>query len=291
MSYIELKGVNYTYSLGEGQNLKALKNLSFSVEKGSFVALVGMNGSGKSTLSKLLNGLYLPTNKSGQVIIDGINTKEVDDAPSKSEKGESSFTVFDVRKRVGIVFQNPDNQAVATIVEDDVAFGPENIGLDREEIVERVQSALESVGMTEYATRACSKLSGGQKQRVAIAGVLAMRPDVIVFDESTAMLDPMGRHEIMAIAKSLNEQGITVIMITHNMDEAALADRVIVLRRGEIVKDGTPREVFEEDVRKYGLALPPATETANILKGQGFVFDEVVINEDELVEGICKQLR
>ena len=291
MSYIELKGVNYTYSLGEGQNLKALKNLSFSVEKGSFVALVGMNGSGKSTLSKLLNGLYLPTNKSGQVIIDGINTKEVDDAPSKSEKGESSFTVFDVRKRVGIVFQNPDNQAVATIVEDDVAFGPENIGLDREEIVERVQSALESVGMTEYTTRACSKLSGGQKQRVAIAGVLAMRPDVIVFDESTAMLDPMGRHEIMAIAKSLNEQGITVIMITHNMDEAALADRVIVLRRGEIVKDGTPREVFEEDVRKYGLALPPATETANILKEQGFVFDEVVINEDELVEGICKQLR
>ena len=290
MSYIELKGVNYSYSLGEGQSLKALKNLSFSVEKGSFVALVGMNGSGKSTLSKLLNGLYLPTNKSGQVIIDGINTKEVDDTPSKSEKGESSFTVFDVRKRVGIVFQNPDNQAVATIVEDDVAFGPENIGLDREEIVERVQSALESVGMTEYATRVCSKLSGGQKQRVAIAGVLAMRPDVIVFDESTAMLDPMGRREIMAIAKSLNEQGITVIMITHNMDEAVLADRVIVLRKGEIVKDGTPKEVFGEDVRKYGLALPPATETANVLTEQGFVFDEVIINEDELVEGICKQL-
>lgn len=287
MSYIVFDTVNYSYQLGEGQKLKALKNLSFSIEKGSFVALVGMNGSGKSTLSKLLNGLFLPTNKSGKVIVDGINTKEVDE----NKKGEDGFTVFDVRKRVGIVFQNPDNQTVATLVEDDVAFGPENVGLDRDEIIERVNSALEGVGMSEYRGRAVSKLSGGQKQRVAIAGVLAMKPDVIVFDESTAMLDPMGRREIMSIAKELNKQGITIIMITHNMDEAALCDRIIVLQRGEIVADGTPKEVFADDVPRFGLTLPPATETANLLKTKGFVFDEVVINEDELVEGICKQLR
>ena len=287
MSYIVFDTVNYSYQLGEGQKLKALKNLSFSIEKGSFVALVGMNGSGKSTLSKLLNGLFLPTNKNGKVIVDGINTKEVDE----NKKGEDGFTVFDVRKRVVIVFQNPDNQTVATLVEDDVAFGPENIGLDRDEIIERVNSALEGVGMSEYRGRAVSKLSGGQKQRVAIAGVLAMKPDVIVFDESTAMLDPMGRREIMSIAKELNKQGITIIMITHNMDEAALCDRIIVLQRGEIVADGTPKEVFADDVPRFGLTLPPATETANLLKTKGFVFDEVVINEDELVEGICKQLR
>ena len=288
MSYIVLERVNYSYSLGEGHSLKALKNLSFSIEKGSFVALVGMNGSGKSTLSKLLNGLFLPTNKSGQVIIDGINTKEVEES---SKNGDGKATIFDVRKKVGIVFQNPDNQTVATMVEDDVAFGPENIGLDREEIVERVRFALDGVGMSEYADRPVSKLSGGQKQRVAIAGVLAMRPEVIVFDESTAMLDPMGRREIMSIAKELNEQGITVIMITHNMDEAALADRIIVLQKGEIVLDGTPKEVFGEDVTRFGLVLPPATDTANMLKEKGFIFDEVVTSEDELVEGIWKQLR
>lgn len=290
MSYIVLKEVNYSYSLGEGRSLKALKNLSFSVEKGSFVALVGMNGSGKSTLSKLLNGLFLPTNKSGQVVVDGINTKEVDAGNLKDGDGKV-ITAFDVRKKVGIVFQNPDNQTVATIVEDDVAFGPENIGLPREEIVDRVYSALESVGMMEYAERPVSKLSGGQKQRVAIAGVLAMRPDVIVFDESTAMLDPLGRREIMSIAKELNDQGITVIMVTHNMDEAALADRIIVLEKGQIVLDGTPKEVFSHDVTVYGLTLPPATETANRLAEKGFAFDTTITNEDELVEGVCKQLR
>ena len=291
MSYIQLKDVNYFYQLGEGQKLKAIKNLSFSIEKGSFVALVGMNGSGKSTLSKLLNGLFLPTNKSGQVIIDGINTKDVDEKGKKGENDGNNFTVFDVRRRVGIVFQNPDNQTVATIVEDDVAFGPENMGLDREEIVERVNTALDCVAMTEYRDRAVSKLSGGQKQRVAIAGVLAMKPDVIVFDESTAMLDPLGRREIISIAKELNKQGITIIMITHNMDEAALADRIIVLQKGEIVLDGTPKEVFADDVPRFGLELPPATKLASILKDKGFIFDEVVTNEDELVEGICKQLR
>ena len=172
-----------------------------------------------------------------------------------------------------------------------IPFGPENIGLDREEIIDRVDTALEGVAMTEYRSREVSKLSGGQKQRVAIAGVLAMKPEVIVFDESTAMLDPIGRREILAIAKDLNKQGKTIIMITHNMDEAVLADRIMVLQRGEIVLDGTPKEVFADGVARFGLQLPPATATANILKEKGFIFDEVVINEDELVEGICKQLR
>ena len=172
-----------------------------------------------------------------------------------------------------------------------MAFGPENIGLPREEIVERVTSALESVGMQDYKDRPVSKLSGGQKQRVAIAGVLAMRPDVIVFDESTAMLDPLGRREIMSIAKELNNQGITVIMVTHNMDEAALADRIIVLSKGEVALDGTPKEVFSQDVTRFGLTLPLATETANRLSAVGFDFDGAMINEVELVEGICKQLR
>ncbi len=289
MSYIVLKGVNYSYPIEEGSSLKALKNLSFSIEKGSFVALVGMNGSGKSTLSKLLNGLFLPTNKAGQVIIDGINTKSV--ADGDVEIDGNVVSAFDIRKKVGIVFQNPDNQTVATIVEDDVAFGPENIGLSREEIVDRVYSALEAVDMCDYANRPVSKLSGGQKQRVAIAGVLAMRPEVIVFDESTAMLDPIGRREIMSIAKKLNSQGITVIMVTHNMDEAALADRIIVLEKGEIVLDGTPKEVFSKDVTRYGLTLPPATETANLLESRGFAFDSTIIDEDELVEEVCKQLR
>lgn len=290
MSYIVLKGVNYSYSLGEGRSLKALKNLSFSVEKGSFVALVGMNGSGKSTLSKLLNGLFLPTNKAGHVIVDGVDTKEVDEGTVKDSDG-NEITAFDIRKKVGIVFQNPDNQTVATMVEDDVAFGPENIGLPREEIVDRVHSALESVGMMDYSNRPVSKLSGGQKQRVAIAGVLAMKPEVIVFDESTAMLDPIGRGEIMSIAKELHRQGITVIMVTHNMDEAALADRIIVLSKGEIALDGSPKEVFSHDVTAYGLTLPPATATANMLVDKGFAFDGTITNEDELVEGICKQLR
>lgn len=272
MSYISLKGVSYSYPLGESHSLKALKNLSFSVEKGSFIALVGKNGSGKSTLAKLLNGLFLPT--SGEVVVDGM--------PTSDEK----FT-FEIRKKVGMVFQNPDNQTVATMVEDDVAFGPENIGVPREEIIERVNSALEAVGMQEYRNRPVSKLSGGQKQRIAIAGVLAMRPEVVVFDESTAMLDPVGRKEIMAIAKSLHEKGITVINITHNMDEASLADRIIVMSKGQIVLDGTPKEVFGKgDLSAYGLCLPAPTEIANEGKTFGYTFDDVVVTTDELTDGI-----
>lgn len=275
MPQIELIGVNYSYRVGEGQTVRALRNVSFSVEKGEFVALAGMNGSGKSTLAKLLNGLFTPS--SGDVLIDGINTRDEE-------------RTFDVRRKAGMVFQNPDNQMVATIIEDDVAFGPENLGIPREEIIERVDWALDAVGMSEFRTRSASKLSGGQKQRVAIAGVLAMKPDILIFDESTSMLDPEGRAEIMDVAKKLNASGITVISITHNMDEAAQADRVIVLRKGRLVLDGTPKEVFASpEVEACGLALPPPTEIARMLSERGFGFSETVTDEDALVEGICSQ--
>ena len=276
MPQIELTNVSYSYRLGEGQTVRALRNVTFSVERGEFVALAGMNGSGKSTLAKLLNGLFIPS--AGDVVIDGINTRDEE-------------RTFDVRRKAGMVFQNPDNQMVATIIEDDVAFGPENVGIPREEIIERVDWALDAVGMTEFRTRSASKLSGGQKQRVAIAGVLAMKPDIIIFDESTSMLDPEGRAEIMDVAKKLNESGITVITITHNMDEAAQADRIIVLRKGRLVLDGTPKEVFASpEVEACGLALPPAAAMQRMLEERGFAFGSTVTDEDELVEGICAQL-
>ena len=276
MPQIELIGVSYSYRVGEGQTVRALRNVSFSAERGEFVALTGMNGSGKSTLAKLLNGLFVPS--AGDVLIEGINTRDEE-------------RTFDVRRKAGMVFQYPDNQMVATVIEDDVAFGPENVGIPREEIVERVDWALTAVGMNEFRTRSASKLSGGQKQRVAIAGVLAMKPDIIIFDESTSMLDPEGRAEIMDVAKKLNDSGITVISITHNMDEAAQADRVIVLRKGRVALDGTPAEVFASpEVEACGLALPPATEIARVLTERGFTFDGTVTDEDELVEGICSQL-
>lgn len=276
MSQIEVKGVNYSYRLAEGQTLRALRNVSFTVEKGEFVALAGMNGSGKSTLAKLLNGLFVPS--TGDVLIDGMNTRDVE-------------KTFEIRKKAGMVFQNPDNQMVATLIEDDVAFGPENIGVPREEIIERVNWALEAVDMTEYRTRSASKLSGGQKQRVAIAGVLAMKPEILIFDESTSMLDPEGRREIMDVARKLNDSGITVITITHNMDEAAMADRIIVLKKGRVALDGTPKEVFSSPVvEECGLTLPPATELSRELGEKGYRFQGAVIDEDELVEGICRQL-
>ena len=276
MSQIELSAVSYSYRSGDGRALRALRNVSFTVEKGEFVVLAGMNGSGKSTLAKLLNGLYVPS--SGSVVIDGMDTRDENNT-------------FEIRKKVGMVFQNPDNQTVATIIEDDVAFGPENIGVPREEIVERVNWALDVVGMSEYRDRSASKLSGGQKQRVAIAGVLAMKPEVLVFDESTSMLDPEGRREIMQVAETLNRSGITVISITHNMDEAVLADRIIVLKKGRIAADGTPKEVFASSVvEECGLCLPPAAAVAKELGEAGFVFDDTVVTEEELVEGLCRQL-
>ncbi len=277
MSQIEVKEVTFAYPLREGVGMRAVKNLSFSVEKGEFVALVGMNGSGKSTLAKLLNGLYTPTE--GEILIDGIST-------SKDEN------VFEIRKRVGMVFQNPDNQTVATIVEDDVAFGPENIGLPREEIISRVRSALDAVSMTEFADRAVSKLSGGQKQRVAIAGVLAMRPEILILDEATSMLDPIGRREVLKVAKELNEQGITVINITHNMEEAAFAKRVLAMRKGRLAIDGTPKEVFASGLLEAcGLKLPPVMQLAKALADRGFEMPSSVPDEEELAEEIWRQLK
>ena len=277
MSTIKVNGVSYSYSIGEGRTIKALKNISFEVGAGEFIALVGMNGSGKSTLAKLLNGLYIPSQ--GTVLVDGIDTA-VDD------------TIFDVRKKVGIVFQNPDNQAVATIVEDDVAFGPENLGLPREQIVRRVNQALIDVDMVDFKDRTFSKLSGGQKQRVAIAGILAMLPEVIVLDEATSMLDPKGRKEIMEIIKKLNGMGITIINITHHMDEAVLADRIIVLKNGSIISDGTPEEIFASKVvEEAGLKLPMPAQIGKELGENGFDIQKLPLNVDELVEDICEQLK
>ncbi len=277
MSQIEVKNVSYNYSLGDGRAVKALKNVSFSIEKGSFVALTGMNGSGKSTLAKLLNGLFVPAE--GEVLIDGLSTKD--------EKN-----TFEIRKKAGMVFQNPDNQMVATIIEDDVAFGPENVGVPRDEIIERVTSALDAVGMSDYRSRTASKLSGGQKQRVAIAGVLAMRPDILILDESTSMLDPIGRRDVMSVAKALNQKGITVINITHNMDEACLADRIIVLRKGRVAIDGAPKEVFASGILEAcGLTIPPISALSRKLAQNGFDFQGVVIDEKELVEKVCLQLK
>lgn len=277
MSQIVLKSVNYSYSLGEGGCVNALKNVSFSIRKGEFVTLAGMNGSGKSTLAKLLNGLFVPS--SGEVLIDGLSTS-------------NDEFIYDIRKKAGMVFQNPDNQMVATIIEDDIAFGPENIGVPREEIVERVKWALDVVGMSEYRERTASKLSGGQKQRVAIAGVLAMKPDILILDESTSMLDPKGREEIMEIAQKLNNSGITIINITHNMEEAVLSDRVIVLKKGVVALDGTPKQVFSSGkVSSCGLLLPPITNLAKALEEKGFSFNGAVTDEDEFVEEICQQLQ
>ena len=246
MSIIELKSVSFRY--GGAKNKYAISNLSLSVEEGEFIAIVGHNGSGKSTLAKLMNGLLEPV--SGDVIVDGINTRDDD-------------KIYDVRKTVGVVFQNPDNQMVATIIEDDVAFGPENLGLKREEIGERVDYALKSVGMEEYREREPFKLSGGQKQRIAIAGVLAIKPRVLILDESTAMLDPPGRDEIMRVVDRLRkESNMTVITVTHFMEEAQSADRIIVLNGGKLVMQGKPEEVFSQSDKLLGAGLIPHCTSA-----------------------------
>ena len=226
---------------------KALNGVSFDIEKGSFVAVVGMNGSGKSTLAKCLNGLLLPTE--GSVAVDGFDTRD-------------DSSIWDVRRRVGMVFQNPDNQLVSSIVEDDVAFGPENLGVDPAEIRRRVDDALKRVGMYEKKDRGAHMLSGGQKQRVAIAGAIAMRPDCIVFDEPTAMLDPKGREGVMSIIRDLNAEGITCILITHFMNEAQQADRIIVLKKGLLLCDRSPSDLFSdrEMIEKAGLEMPPAID-------------------------------
>jgi len=277
MPQIEIKDVSYHYPVKDERSVWAVRKVSLCIEKGDYIALVGMNGSGKSTLAKLLNGLFLPD--AGEILIDGISTNDDDN-------------IFEIRKRVGMVFQNPDNQTVATIVEDDVAFGPENLGIPREEIIKRVDDALEAVGMSEYRSRSASRLSGGQKQRVAIAGVLAMRPEIIILDEATSMLDPSGRKEVLDVVKKLNDEGITVINITHNMEEAALADRIIVMRKSRVVIDGAPEDVFRSgQLDACGLTLPPLAQLAKRLGESGFEFSKTVLSLNGLSEEICRQLK
>ncbi|MEG1613535.1 MAG: energy-coupling factor transporter ATPase [Clostridia bacterium] len=273
MEIIKVQNATYEYKQFESAPLPALKGVSLSVIDGEFLTLVGANGSGKSTLAKLLNGLMLP--KSGAVTVFGNLTTD-----------ESK--VFDIRKNVGMVFQNPDNQMVATIVEDDVAFGPENIGVPRDEIIKRVEWALNAVGMLSYREATPFKMSGGQKQRIAIASILAMKPKVLVLDEATSMLDPKGRREIMSILTRLNkDEGITIIHITHHMDEVIEADRVIVLDEGLIVAEGSPRELFKQDISKYKLTLPVAAEIARKLNAVGIDVGDDIITPEELIEKIC----
>ena len=281
---IKTENLGFTYDDGDESvvEIPALSGVNVNVERGEYVAVLGHNGSGKSTFAKLLNMILAPT--VGKIYIDGrdITTEDF-----------SEDDVFDIRRKIGMVFQNPDNQLVATIVEEDVAFGPENLGLPREEIRERVDSSLKLVGMAEYARHAPHKLSGGQKQRVAIAGIIAMRPEVIIFDESTAMLDPRGRREVVDIMERLNkDEGITVLNITHYMEEAARADRVIVINDGRIALDGTPREVFAnvDRLRAMGLEAPQGNELVLELKKAGVNIDGDSLTEAECIETLYKFL-
>lgn len=259
----------------ETKNL-VLDNITLNINKGSFTAILGHNGSGKSTLAKHFNAILLPT--IGEVLISGMNTKNEDN-------------LLDIRKTAGMVFQNPDNQMVAAVVEDDVAFAPENLGVEPSEIRRRVDRALETVNMTKYKTASASKLSGGQKQRIAIAGILAMQPDCIILDEPTAMLDPSGRREVMETIKELNKtQGITVVLITHYMDEAAQADRVVVIDNGQIILDNTPKKVFceVELLKNVGLDVPQVTELCHILRENGIILPDDIISVDECIKELCK---
>jgi len=254
----------------------ALDGVELGIKQGEFVAVLGHNGSGKSTLAKHINCLLSPTR--GTMWVKGIDTRD--------EKN-----IWDIRQSVGMVFQNPDNQIIATIVEEDVAFGPENLGVLPDEIRLRVDAALAAVGMSEYADKPPHHLSGGQKQRVAIAGILAMRPDIIVLDESTAMLDPVGRREVMSVAKRLNkDEGITVILITHYMDEAAMADRIVVMNAGKVVMSGAPSEVFMHitQLKDIGLDVPQAAEIAYKLRNSGISLPVGIVTGAQLVEALCR---
>ena len=276
---IEVKNLIYEYTQEESTNVElVIDNLSLEIERSSFNVILGHNGSGKSTLAKLLNGLYKPT--SGTVCVDGLYT--TDDANE-----------FEIKRRVGLVFQNPDNQLVASVVEEDVAFGPENLGVPPMEIRERVDSALRSVGMYDFRKSAPNKLSGGQKQRVAIAGVIAMQPECIILDEPTAMLDPKGRAEVINTVYQLNkEKGITVILITHFMSEAQFADRVLVLGKGRIMADGKPSEIFSqvELLKENGLAVPQTTELLYQLSNNGLDVQKGVISVEDTVKEILAKI-
>lgn len=272
---IRIENMSHAYTSTEEGEVKALDNISLSVKQGEFVAIIGANGSGKSTLAKHLNALLLPTE--GDCVIAGMNTKDAEH-------------LWRIRQKVGMVFQNPDNQIVATIVEEDVAFGPENLAVPSGEIARRVNTALDLVGMTEYRLHAPHMLSGGQKQRVAIAGVLAMQSQCLVLDEPTAMLDPRGRQEVLATVSRLNrEAGITVVYITHFMEEAAAADRVIVMEGGKIAFSGSPAEVFSQvdRLKSLGLEAPVAAEVAQRLRKAGVALPEPIITDEELAVALC----
>ena len=274
--FIRMDHVTFTYPATEQREaFAALCDLSLSIEKGSFVAVIGQNGSGKSTLAKLINALLLPAE--GTVFVNGYDTKDEEH-------------LWDVRQSAGMVFQNPDNQIVSSVVEDDVAFGPENLGVAPAEIRKRVDDALEAVGMAAFKKNAPHLLSGGQKQRIAIAGAIAMRPQCIVFDEPTAMLDPKGRKEVMKIIHQLHEEGITCILITHFMEEAAQAERILILNDGEIYMDGTPREIFtdRESLSALGLYVPMAVDLSYQLNDLGIHLPAGIVEEEELIDALCR---
>ncbi|ELC8466655.1 energy-coupling factor transporter ATPase [Clostridium perfringens] len=274
---IKSEDLVFKYVNAEDQTEKvAINHVSMEVKKGEFLVILGHNGSGKSTMAKHMNALLLPSG--GKMYVDGLDTSDIEN-------------LWEVRRRAGMVFQNPDNQLVATIVEEDVAFGPENLGVDPKEIRERVDDSLKAVGMYEYRKHAPHLLSGGQKQRIAIAGILAMRPKCIVLDEPTAMLDPSGRNEVMKTIKEVNKKfGITIILITHYMDEAAQADRIIVMDKGEKVMEGVPREIFSQvqKIKSIGLDVPQVTELAYELQKEGVDISTEILNIDEMVNALCQ---
>lgn len=277
---IRTEELTYSYPSDDGENVSknVFENLNIHIEKGSFTAVLGHNGCGKSTLAKHFNAILLPTG--GRVYVSGMDTAD--------EK-----KLFDIRRDAGMVFQNPDNQIVAAIVEDEVAFAPENLGVEPEEIRRRVDECLKIVGMSEYREASTAGLSGGQKQRVAIASILAMQPECIILDEPTAMLDPRGRKEVIGTVKKLNEtKNMTVILITHYMDEAACADRIVVMNKGRIMMDGTPKEVFSnaEELKSYGLDVPQVTELTHLLSDMGFDMPRDIIDIDECAELLIKYL-
>ena len=271
---IEIRNLRHVYNAGTPNAVVAVDGISLTVERGEFVAVVGGNGSGKSTLAKHLNALLLPTE--GEVRVDGLDTRD-------------RAVVWDIRQRVGMVFQNPDNQLVATVVEEDVAFGPENLGVPQPEILARVEEALAAVDMLAYRRHAPHLLSGGQKQRVAIAGILAMRPQCLVLDEATTMLDPLGRREVLRTVQSLHAGGVTVIHITHTMDEAVLAHRIIALQAGRIGLEGPPAQVFDRagELEAMGLTLPLISGLARTLRADGLPLREGILSADQFVDAVA----
>jgi energy-coupling factor transport system ATP-binding protein len=274
-SLIEVKNLSHAYPMPHGGIKEALRGVSFSLKKGEFLVVLGHNGSGKSTLAKHLNALLQPSG--GAVLVDGLDTR-------------NNHQTWNIRQKVGMVFQNPDNQLIASSVEEDVAFGPENLGLPPDLIRRRVDEALESVKMSAFKSRGVHLLSGGQKQRIAIAGIVAMRPEVLVLDEATAMLDPQGRREVMETLIHLNQdEGLAVIHITHIMEEAVFADRVIVMEEGHIVMEGTPRQVFSQvdTIKGYGLDVPPMMELAHELRGEGISLPQDIMTLEEMVNALC----